>query len=114
MDDANRTPAYVPILVLLPYHLMEQGMESFPSFLGGIVQVGFHLPDAPIDQPPVALRALLLPHLLLDLPGQEQGERPGGSGVLAQPLENREPCDGEVLASPEGLGDLVEPLDLLA
>src|SRR2546423_14766387 len=49
MDDANRTPAYVPILVLLPYHLMEQGMESFPLFLGGIVQVGFHLPDAPID-----------------------------------------------------------------
>src|SRR5262249_53156409 len=50
----------------------------------------------------------------LDLPAQEHCEGPGGSGVLAQPLEDRQPCDGEDFASPEGLGDLVELLNLLA
>src|SRR5215471_1712854 len=61
----------------------------------------------------IASRRFFLPYPLLNLPGQEPGERPGRFRVLAESLEGREPGDGGVAALAQLLGNLVEPLDFL-
>ena len=79
----------------------------------GSIEVGLHLPDSPIDQFPIPLRGVLLPHPPLDLPGQEQGEGTGGLGVFAEALDDREPGDGDHLVLAQSRGDPFEFLDLL-